>query len=94
MTTLAVPASLVSANAEQQIREEAWLVGALDLTFPSNLLPAGLENLRMAQLSRHPSLWWKEDNLHLDEVRESCLDTHSFEKKNDTSIIDLCGNVY
>ena len=41
MTTLGVPASVVSGYAKQEFRKEAWLIGASDPTFPSNVLPAG-----------------------------------------------------
>ena len=41
MSTLGVPGSVVSAYAKEDLRKEAWLVGALDPTFPINVLPAG-----------------------------------------------------
>lgn len=41
MTTLGVPRGVVSDYAKQDLRKEAWLVGASDPTFPSNVLPAG-----------------------------------------------------
>mmetsp|Transcript_85388 Transcript_85388/g.150959 ORF Transcript_85388/g.150959 Transcript_85388/m.150959 type:complete len:641 (+) Transcript_85388:52-1974(+) len=41
MKTLGVPNDVLSIYAKQELRKEAWVVGAADPTFPANVLPAG-----------------------------------------------------
>eukprot|EP00930_Biecheleria_cincta_P097084 TRINITY_DN88813_c0_g1_i1.p1 TRINITY_DN88813_c0_g1~~TRINITY_DN88813_c0_g1_i1.p1 ORF type:complete len:672 (+),score=86.51 TRINITY_DN88813_c0_g1_i1:156-2018(+) len=41
MTTLAVPKSVISDYARQELRKESWVVGVADPTFPTNVIPSG-----------------------------------------------------
>merc|ERR1712087_663138 len=41
MKTLGVPDGVLSVYTKQELRKEAWVVGAADPTFPANVLPAG-----------------------------------------------------
>merc|ERR1712048_428009 len=41
MKTFGVSSDVVSTYAKQDLRKEAWVVGAADPTFPTNVVPAG-----------------------------------------------------